>query len=130
MSKIIPYDLSIRLKNLGFDDFCNTWWYLQMSEKISLENGYNKNSERWLDGNHCSAPNYDDAIDWIENKSNYELVIERENDVYGWKWTIYSILETRKSFYMDGHDFSSKTEARINCIDSVLKSIENKITNS
>lgn len=124
MSKVAPYNLSNRLKNLGFDDFCNTWWYLQMSGKVTLEGGYNKNSERWMDGKHCSAPNYEDVLDWIDKKFNYELVIERELDIVGWKWTIYEVFETQKRFYMDGHEFKDKIEATNNCIDYMLTALE------
>ena len=69
------YEISYDLKELGFDEPCmavyypNSAWY-QYSKKLGIRNS-EKNNQTFL----CTSPMWQQAIDFIREKYNYEIQI-------------------------------------------------------
>ncbi len=83
----LPYELAFALKKKDFSYPCLKWYNARYPD--DLEEGYNKNSESWLDGKHCSAPLYQQAVDWLIardifveiycNASGYGYILTKTN---------------------------------------------------
>ena len=74
----LPYEISIKLKKLGFDESCFCWYNFYAVD--ILEHGYNRNSDGWLQGNHCSAPLYQQVLDWLRENHNIHIEIQTFGD--------------------------------------------------
>ena len=97
--KILPYDLSMRLKKLGYNEGCQllyTTAHLHNGEDLGsdeefelraeghgdeieyipggwIEEHYNRNDFDYLSEETCSAPLIHDVIDWFEENYNYVI---------------------------------------------------------
>jgi len=65
-NEFVPYELALKLKQLGFDEPCFGWYEAHDHEEVNLT--YSRNSEGWLDGLHCSAPLFQQAFRWFRKE--------------------------------------------------------------
>ena len=64
-----PYEQSLALKELGFDEPCFAWYDGRYPSSINQD--YCKNSEEWLNTIHCATPLYQQAFRWFREKYGY-----------------------------------------------------------
>lgn len=110
----VPYDLSIKLRELGFDELCFKTW-LKANE---LRHAESKNSG--LNKYLCSAPTWNQAFDWVEKEYRlYAMIYPR----YGYNYMISSLDDggncSENSHHGEG--FKSGREARQKCIEKLLE---------
>jgi hypothetical protein len=90
--KFVPYDLSLRLKNLGFDEPCFATYFTIGAWQIDCTEGaLNLNNNKPTEYS-ILAPLWQDAFDWLDEKFNmYPLI-----------YTIYPTKDNPNKFYTYG----------------------------
>jgi hypothetical protein len=110
------YDISLKLKNLGFDEPCLAWYNLNTLCKLGYwkqEKNIWKNSE--LNTRYITAPLFQQVIDWFREKYNIHISLLPHNDVE------FSIrIRYNKSTLIHG-GYKTYEEARE---QSIIKAIE------
>lgn len=76
---IVSFDLAKRLKECGFNEPCNAYWYKSRINSdemaLSIINNYaDHNNDDWYVP-HCSAPTLWQAQKWLREKKNVDLEI-------------------------------------------------------
>lgn len=75
----VKFEIALKLKDIGFDEKCLMKWKAESNDKFEMyydEDGYwNSENESFV---ICSAPLYQQCIDWFRNKHN--LIIEIQTD--------------------------------------------------
>ena len=75
--KFIPYDLALRLKNLGFDEHCFATYFTIGAWQIDCTEGaLNLNNNKPTEYS-ILAPLWQDAMDWFREQHNLEYQIQR-----------------------------------------------------
>jgi hypothetical protein len=133
--KFIPYDLALRLKNLGFDYVC---FAIYRPEEIGV-------SIKYVDENfiqicnalgYTLAPLWQDALDWFREQhnleyqiqkivnGNYHALIHKNTDEY------LDIVRELKDVCIDEVvDVYSYKEARIETLIKLIEYVEKQQTN-
>lgn len=123
----IPYDLAVKLKELGFDEEClagyihlrgsNSWELAFYKDRII---NFNKTSNLYV-----SAPLWQQAFDWFEDRYNLYLTIHGEALNGHRIGFYYSITEEGWiNFYESVDDdliFDTKEEARQACLEKLIE---------
>jgi hypothetical protein len=65
-----PYEPSLNLKELGFNEPCFAWYDGRYPSSINQD--YCKNSEEWLNTIHCATPTFSQAFRWLYQKLSIE----------------------------------------------------------
>ena len=122
MSKeFIPYELAVKLKELGFDEPCFTYYYNDNSQirtglSIHINNGWTYKGTKRLET--TLAPLYQQAFRWFREK--YDLT--------SWVYTsqmskfYYTILYGR---YVKSHESSNTyEEAELACLEKLIEIVK------
>jgi hypothetical protein len=120
-----PYSIAISLKHKGFNELC-FYWFQHTSNGDTLEYGFSKNSEAWLKGEHCSAPLYEQVIDWFEKEKK---TIVDDSLYYSFnkqKWAIADINHPDRDNDVLSTFFDSKKDALNKLIEDNLTEISDK----
>jgi len=80
--EFVPYDIALKLKELGFDDLCLAWYHY---DKLvySTEIDSVKNFNDWLKENMCSAPLWQQVEAWIRDIHQIDFLIVPTGDDKG-----------------------------------------------
>lgn len=69
--EFIPYELAVKLKELGFNEKCFGWWSYINGTAASFY-GYHCNNSELIELNsfnkNCTAPTWQQAFDWFRDK--------------------------------------------------------------
>jgi hypothetical protein len=73
--EFVPYDRALKLKQLGFDELCISYYtvYGKFSNDYSSPRKYNSEFEL---GSYISAPTFSQAFRWFREKYNQHSFIE------------------------------------------------------
>ena len=120
--EFVPYEESLALKELGFDEPCFGYWKSKnwiIQEKTRTD-GYTHADQE------CSAPTFSQAFRWFRNKHNLnpliafcEYAIESEN---AWKYTLDN---PTKILMWDGK-FNTYEESELACLKKLIEISKNK----
>jgi hypothetical protein len=142
--EFVPYDMALRLKNLGFDEPCLATYVKSeflgypettfcLSVKENIEAGHTKNSNHFIALPDCaSAPTFSQAFRWFREKFGllHELVSVQENS---WLITIVDLnSKSVNGVYMkrinlddiDENVPSTYEEAELACLDKLIEIAE------
>ena len=126
----VPYEIALQLKEKGFDELCFGWWCwingnaaqyydykISNSQLIELNNHFN----------NCSAPLYQQVIDWLESEKRLLIDIAHhyyfsEKSINTWHFEIMTRTGLLKSSFGD-NDSDSRQEATLKAIEEALKLI-------
>ena len=119
--EFVPYELAVKLKALGFDEECLSYYFnkqLSFGSKTSY-------------GEVVEAPLYQQAFRWFREKHQIVCVIDFYNDGDLWEDTIYTV--TISEFeHFKSHDsfvqFEYKTyeDAELACLRKLIEIVKNK----
>jgi len=115
--QFVPYDIALRMKELGFDEEC-VGLYLHKEFRIA----HFKSQPSASIG--ISAPLYQQAFDWFrENKGLVSYIhplalLENTNE---WAYEITNF----KVFWDENFSLQSYEEARLECLKELIKIVEN-----
>lgn len=114
IKEFVPYELAVKLKELGFDERCFGWYdgrYI-----ASINQNYCKNSEEWLNTIHCAAPLYQQAFRFFREK--YELVGVPTHQSYDIWNTITG------ECFIEIYPLNSYEEAELECLKKLIEIVE------
>lgn len=127
--QFIPYELAVKLKELGFDEQCLA---VYINNKLTIEDDwlYSTNKDTFIESTNCTAPLWQQAFDWFRKKHNlhshldYDFIMFTIN-IYDFKnGDIIKISQTLTD------DTSPKTisleEARLECLKKLIEMAEKK----
>ena len=73
------YELSKRLKDCGFDEPCDHYWYKVYTDSAKMEmrqaSADDYNNDGWSVP-HCSAPLLYHAQKWLREEKNWHIIVE------------------------------------------------------
>jgi hypothetical protein len=114
-NEFVPYDLAVKLKNLGFGETCFAWY---VSESYGLEYGKVVKSDLLKDG--IVAPTFSQAFRWFRENGfliDFSSHNKDAHDFY-FKWS------ENKSILSDTYDTYEETE--LACLAKLIEIIELK----
>ena len=121
--EFVPYEESLALKELGFDEPC--FGYYGVENEFVLDTMRNT-SPNYSRRGFTSAPLYQQAFRWFRDKHNLnrliafcEYAIESEN---AWKYTLDN---PTKVLMWDGK-FNTYEEAELACLKKLIKIVKKK----
>jgi hypothetical protein len=115
--EFVPYELAVKLKELGFDESCFGFYYDDGELKIKEGNisrlGY------------INAPTFSQAFRWFREKHNYDVVVSCSYNL-GKKY--YYRIETSPTIGFQTYNGNYKTyeEAELACLDKLIEIVESK----
>jgi hypothetical protein len=73
--QFVTYEIALELKELGFNEECLFWY--NPTSIINLEGQYWRNSSNWLNSDQCTAPLWQQVIDWLREKYDINIDIAK-----------------------------------------------------
>jgi hypothetical protein len=140
-NEFTPYDRSLKLKAIGFDEPCFVFWTntpKYKGDNIQLcitdgMHGYSPNSisfkQDFLREGEVLAPLYQQAFRWFREKYGlfvYPNVISYEDGPYLWFFEINSTVLPFGTDLGETDDYKTYEEAELACLDKLIEIIETK----
>src|SRR5690606_22603914 len=108
--EFVPYELAVKLKELGFEGSCLRWYDDEGTFVKSL-------SQRLI----CAAPLWQQAFDFFIY--NYGLISIIETNGYSY---IFKIQEITQYYVETVRGFETYQEARKDCLEKLIEIVENE----
>lgn len=112
---LVPYDLSLRLKEIGFNRLCSIWY--DSSDYNAPRLGRMSNT-RTVDFNkktsNCTAPTYSECFDWLQTKYKVSIDYTKKGSMY-----VYFLNGVISEVY------KNETDMCYACLTSVLNTFTN-----
>ena len=117
--EFLPYELAVKLKELGFDEPCLTCY-----DKLEMIASHSKNVFDYKNyntsGYMVSRPTFSQAFRWLREKHNLPFHLELLES--GWDYVIYTdVIEEIN--YGDG-PFQTYEEAELACLTKLIEIVE------
>lgn len=126
IKEFVPYQESLELKELGFDEPCicmyNSYEHLKGVIVGSIDGDYIK-KDKWDE--RLPAPLYQQAFHWFRQKYNlWNMIYPRD----GWNYTIQEIDNIPSVFGNSYHKTEMKTyeEAELACLRKLIEIVKKK----
>jgi hypothetical protein len=124
----VPYEVALALKELGFDEPCFRWY--DKNDQEYLNDGYCKNSEKWLNGLHCSAPTFSQAFRFFREKYNLFGCIDLSAMSPSYWFVRIDRIDTNDYLYHSIDEdlrFETYEEAELECLIKLIKIVDFKL---
>jgi hypothetical protein len=109
--EFVPYELALKLKQLGFDEPCFLYWWKNESGYILADIIYDE--VRTLD---FKAPLFQQAFRWFREKYNIHIRIEKYDETKWWaNWGSWT-----------SEVYDSYEEAELACLDKLIEIVKFK----
>jgi hypothetical protein len=117
--EFVPYELAVKLKQLGFDEPCISHYtaYGKFSNDYSAPRKYNSEFEL---GSYISAPLFQQSFRWFRDEHFLEGITQRAEAWRWYKFWVYELLEGEKTMISDGIGFNTYEEAELACLDKLI----------
>src|SRR5690606_34285503 len=66
--QFVPYELSVKLKELGFDEECFGWYDFETFKEANIKWSHCSNYDLNWSKLNCTAPLWQQAFDWFRDK--------------------------------------------------------------
>jgi hypothetical protein len=118
--EFVPYELALRITQLGFDEPClASWSYTyELQNYAELKLGYIIDGPR----NYTNAPLYQQAFRWFREKYKFNHSIICHKHPFGTDDYQYLILLDEDEFVETG--FNTYEEAELACLDKLIEIVE------
>ena len=125
--EFVPYELAIKLKELGFDEPCFAY-FNAFNKKLLLDLSNNRtgnDDERWI-----SAPTFSQAFRWFREKYNLQHEITSQGPEY-WLLTVFKTDKVTDNGIFNGKRYEldddldnepkSYEEAELACLKKLIE---------
>ena len=112
--EFVPYEESLDLKELGFDEPCFTWYWDDIGLYKGLEYGNHNKREHVV-----SAPTYSQAFRWFRDNHGFYNQIHKG---YGWEGIIRNSVNGDIE-WNDG-TYNSPEEAELACLRKLIELVK------
>jgi len=119
--EFIPYEQSLALKELGFDEPCFAF-YDESLYFPNNKNQYGTFCNQPLDAPSCSAPLYQQAFRWFREKYKLSGLIEIGTQEY----SFFIFNESEDSREVSSNINGSYEEAELECLKKLIEIVKNK----
>lgn len=127
--EFLPYELSLRLKQLGFDEPC--FGYYDMGQKFNFP-GSTMNNRNFINLKTTMAPLFQQAFRWFREKYNLYTGIYKMYDVVNGSIILsenrYDQRQDKQVEYHVpkhfGHTYKSWEEAELACLEKLIEIVE------
>ncbi len=114
--EFVPYELALRMKQLGFDEECFSYYDLNNKPNFF-------GSDNLMD-THCvqvNRPTFSQAFRWFREKYSYQSFISPSNEL-----TYLAYDFTLKGFdgYFKSKQFKTYEEAELACLEKLIEIVE------
>ncbi len=118
--EFVPYELALRITQLGFDEPClASWSYTyELQNYAELKLGYIIDGPR----NYTNAPLYQQAFRWFREKYKFNHSIICHKHPFGTDDYQYLILLDEDEFVETG--FNTYEEAELACLEKLIEIVE------
>lgn len=113
--EFIPYELAVKLKELGFNNGCLAKWSWSTISKRYLNFEFLPTTEKYT-----PAPLWQQSFDWFREKHNLHCVIDEYENPKSWGYLI------NNDDLDEAFNFNSYKEARLECLKELIKIAEKK----
>ena len=131
--QFVPYELAVKLKELGFNDECLGWYLnhqlIPVGQQVTnSSNSFRSNKNDWEEykydsfKNCCSAPLWQQAFYWFRTEHNLHAL---NSPVLNQEWTVV-IDNTLNAYQVHWDKKPNYEEARLECLRKLIELIENK----
>ena len=116
----VPYELAVKLKQLGFDEPCFGYWNIDPYLPNPTFNLVKPFDHEWC----IPAPLYQQAFRWFREKYNLKSWIEE----YTKNKYIYEIRPHRITDYKEGeiYVYAAYEEAEVACLNKLIEIVKTK----
>jgi hypothetical protein len=122
--EFVPYNLSLRMKQLGFDEPCVAHWFNNVG--IGIEFRLEPLNEAIAKTNisvyYELAPLYQQAFRWFREKYSMYHQIHKG---YGWEGIVRESNNNESILWHDG-TYNSPEEAELACLEKLIEIVEEK----
>jgi hypothetical protein len=125
--EFVPYELALRMKQLGFDEPCfgryiydgldEVWFLVQTQQKKSSSVIFE--GDRSVDGIRTSAPLYQQSFRWFREKHGYWSYIKEAT-----KGTCRFYIEKFDEKFFNSDIIDSYEEAELACLEKLIEIAE------
>lgn len=126
-TEFVPYDLSLKMKALGFDEPCI--YYVDKNNNSYIYNFQTHPDEfiEWCGVNVIPTPTFSQCFRWFREKYTYAGFIQLVEPEYGgdYGYVIYYKLNHLAVDHWN-KGFKSYEEAELACLDKLISIIESK----
>jgi hypothetical protein len=131
-NEFVPYELAVKLKQLGFDEPCFAIW--KNDKLISVGGHWGMNITHSMFGfeddmfalDECRAPLFQQAFRWFREKYGLEGVTQQAEDYIWYKWKISQYNENGKKYVYDWYEYKTYEEAELVCLEKLIEIVEPK----
>ena len=124
--EFVPYELAVKLKQLGFDEPCFARFnndgdlLIAHTEKYIIDNGVDRSEFFTL------APLFQQAFRWFREKYGLEGITQGAESWAWYKFWVYELLADFKIRISDGIRFNTYKEAELACLEKLIEIVETK----
>jgi len=136
--EFVPYELALKLKNLGFDELC--FGYYTHNEKLCRYDSTSTNVEftpcihKNIYNLYCLAPLWQQAFDWFREKYNIDYSVipfyYQDEAKIKFRWDCYNFIHSdipnKRRFESFGNGEKTHQEARKACLEKLIEIVENE----
>jgi hypothetical protein len=120
--EFVPYELAIKLKELGFDEPCFSF-YIDVDKFLYT-------NQKWLDYNlnsrRISAPLYQQAFRWFREKYGFEIFLKKEVNIVSGKTYSYLIENDVEEIIKRSLSKSGIERAELECLKKLIQIVKEK----
>jgi hypothetical protein len=117
--EFVPYELALRLKQLGFNESCFGWYADETH--LSIRPQYIQPNDPNNVYNWCLAPTFSQAFRWFREKYKLYLNIESQKNESGF-W----VYITNNTDYLLDIETKTYEEAELECVKKLIEIAEQK----
>ena len=125
-----PYEQSLALKELGFDEPCFKGYTEEYKTLIAFSNTHTNTSVRnTLPTKPFTAPLYQQAFRWLLKEHNlYAIIIPTITMHWTFKTmtVIEGMVEAPPYKHVDAHDYATQEEAELACLKKLIEIVKEK----
>jgi hypothetical protein len=121
--EFVPYELALKLKQLGFDKPCFGYYqYTRLKLQLPILKSETQ-PQTYMGAEDCSAPLFQQAFRWF--REEFYMVGEINSYYADKKWSFnYDIVTIFKEKASDR--FNTYEEAELACLDKIIEILETK----
>jgi len=133
MNNFVPYQESLELKELGFNEPCLAFYEEEKNKLVT----FHSDSYQEVKGNTClfkqvNAPTFSQAFCWFKQKYNIDGWVQLFNyefdehtlPIADGSWSYY-IFQNNEYLY-DDVDFQNREEAELACLKKIIEIVKQK----
>ena len=128
--EFVPYELAVKLKDLGFDEPCFGYYDGNHNFNYMFEGKPENFSYRKFPLGHSvgwtSAPTFSQAFRWFREKDNAVCEIIRKEDGNHSEFIGWVFINNRKIDVVSYWDSKTYEEAELACLDKLIEIVESE----